>query len=661
MNPSHSSGPVLRDYLRILRRGALIVIATTVIVTGSRSHPREPGEALRGVGGRVPGRGQEPALEHRGPAGSTHVDPERAGKTQASLARVPAVARRALKEAGVGTGRPTTLLGSSTVGTHARRRHPDVHGHRHRSGRGQPARHRLRQRLHELPARDRHRLDRKGPRQIEGGSRRSRRDRNTRYRSTGAGEERQELRTVEALQGSNAGWSGRARGAGANPAEAHPERDARPDAGARASASGLAFLRDALEHPCALGRGGAGGLGLPLLGRIPQLPKGLVREDGVVMLGAPDAPETEAYPDTGHQPRIREPRPRREDDHGHERNPRRGQVHHGRQHRRRARPGRQQVILVDLDLKRPSLDRLFGLRGEGARAHAGGARAMRLNDALVRIPIVRETTRPTATSSRRAAGALGVLQTGPMPPNTADFVASSKLGRGARRAGRDARPRAHRRAADPAGERCHGADGEGRRGGGGHPHLGDPPAGAERAAPSARRRAGREARLRAHRRAAGGGLRLRIRLRLRGGAHATAAAARCREPCREERIGQGASESALGRPMLSRPAATSACSPVRSSATRRGVPAPAGLADAPLLLAADVAGRRCLRRQRAALRKQGSSGPLRAREEACFLPGCRSIWGPSSSGSTTATRSEPTIRPPTTCCGCSCSSRSASS
>ena len=53
---------------------------------------------------------------------------------------------------------------------------------------------------------------------------------------------------------------------------------------------------------------------------------------------------------------------------------------------------------------------------------------MRLNDALVRDTHLRRQQRGGGDQARSGDGALGVIQTGPVPPNTADFVASSRLG-----------------------------------------------------------------------------------------------------------------------------------------------------------------------------------------------------------------------------------------
>jgi succinoglycan biosynthesis transport protein ExoP len=171
-------------------------------------------------------------------------------------------------------------------------------------------------------------------------------------------------------------------------------------------------------------------LGLPLLGRIPQLPKRLIRDDGLVMLDHPAAPETEVFRilatnlgfanlDRGAKTVMVTSATRGE---GKSTTVANTAV-------ALARAG-SRVALVDLDLKRPSLDRLFGLRGRGLPGITQVTLGrVRLNGALVRIPISRGD-RGRAGEARPAAddGALGVIHTGPVPPDTADFVASSRLG-----------------------------------------------------------------------------------------------------------------------------------------------------------------------------------------------------------------------------------------
>jgi non-specific protein-tyrosine kinase len=97
-----------------------------------------------------------------------------------------------------------------------------------------------------------------------------------------------------------------------------------------------------------------------------------------------------------------------------------------------ARAG-QHVVLVDLDLRRPFVDRFFDLQGRpGLTQVAIGA--AQLGDAIVRIPILGDdaTLLPSSNGNgdgrhRPAIGALDVLPSGPTPPDPGEFVGSARL------------------------------------------------------------------------------------------------------------------------------------------------------------------------------------------------------------------------------------------
>ncbi len=104
-----------------------------------------------------------------------------------------------------------------------------------------------------------------------------------------------------------------------------------------------------------------------------------------------------------------------------------------------ARSG-QRVALVDLDLRRPSLDRFFALEGPGLTQVALGR--TRLDRALAPVPITdaeRERvaagsrlrrSRQTASTGAKTIvrGTLEVLPAGPLPPDPGEFVATRALG-----------------------------------------------------------------------------------------------------------------------------------------------------------------------------------------------------------------------------------------
>ena len=97
-----------------------------------------------------------------------------------------------------------------------------------------------------------------------------------------------------------------------------------------------------------------------------------------------------------------------------------------------ARGGRR-VVLVDLDLRRPYLDRFFGLharRGDhqrGAREHPAGAGAAPRStwrSARRRRTDERRCRRRTGMPTR---GSLDVLVSGPLPPDPGEFVGTRRL------------------------------------------------------------------------------------------------------------------------------------------------------------------------------------------------------------------------------------------
>jgi Mrp family chromosome partitioning ATPase len=98
-----------------------------------------------------------------------------------------------------------------------------------------------------------------------------------------------------------------------------------------------------------------------------------------------------------------------------------------------ARAGKR-VVLVDLDLRRPFIDRFFGIRGPGLTQVALGHAS--LDEALVRIAIAEpgaETLNGNGNGNGNGKGSLlrGVLEvlpSGPIPPDPGEFVGTQALG-----------------------------------------------------------------------------------------------------------------------------------------------------------------------------------------------------------------------------------------
>ena len=90
-------------------------------------------------------------------------------------------------------------------------------------------------------------------------------------------------------------------------------------------------------------------------------------------------------------------------------------------------------MLVDLDLRRPTVESFFGLRDHpGLTQVAIGA--LPLGKAIVRVPVAGEdalllsSTRPSENGDGRPrVGCLDVLPSGPLPPDPGEFVGTDRL------------------------------------------------------------------------------------------------------------------------------------------------------------------------------------------------------------------------------------------
>ena len=91
-----------------------------------------------------------------------------------------------------------------------------------------------------------------------------------------------------------------------------------------------------------------------------------------------------------------------------------------------ARTGRR-VALVDLDLRSPSIDRLFGLAPDRPGVTDLALGRITLEDALVRIPVLeRDPSLADVATNGGGRAILEVLPSGPLPPNPAEFIASGE-------------------------------------------------------------------------------------------------------------------------------------------------------------------------------------------------------------------------------------------
>jgi tyrosine-protein kinase len=193
---------------------------------------------------------------------------------------------------------------------------------------------------------------------------------------------------------------------------------------------GLAFLREMFDTRVRSEEEISARLGLPLLGRLRAPPKKVRSINHLVVLDAPNSPDAEAF-------RVL----RTNLDF----------VNLDRQARTimltsavegegksttaanlavtLARSGRQ-VLLVDLDMRRPFIHRFFDLPQEvGLTRVALGH--IPLESALTPVPLTQSSENdPLRSNGNGARGVLGVLEvltSGPMPPNPGEFAASEAL------------------------------------------------------------------------------------------------------------------------------------------------------------------------------------------------------------------------------------------
>jgi succinoglycan biosynthesis transport protein ExoP len=236
----------------------------------------------------------------------------------------------------------------------------------------------------------------------------------------------QQLKTLQVLRGSNAFLARAAQGAAQ--IQPRPRRN-----GVLGSVLGfmlgvgLVFVLDVantrVRNPAEI----ESRLGLPLLGRLPEPARKLRRRGALALVEQPNAPAADTYRvlatnlefvnlDRGAKTIMFSSATR---DEGKSTTVANLAV-------ALARLGRR-VVLVDLDLRLPTIHDFFEIhQNDGLTTVALGHRS--LDDALVRVPLRSESESeflPSVGGSPR--GALEVLTTGPLPPNPAEFAASTAI------------------------------------------------------------------------------------------------------------------------------------------------------------------------------------------------------------------------------------------
>jgi polysaccharide biosynthesis transport protein len=423
---SDASG--LSHYLRVLRRGLWIVLLTAGITTAAAVFlsSRQPKLYQASADVFLNTQNLAASLSDIQPP---YVDPVRAAETQARLARGPSVAERAIREGRISGRSADALLGESSVATTP---NADLLTFSVTDGNPQLAT-QLATAYAKAYTDYRHELDTKSLVQAREEIER----RMTELRVSGdqrselyasLADKDQRLRTTELLQNSNASVVRSA--SDAAQIQPRPRRN-----GILAAILGLmlgvalAFLRDALNTRVRTASEIQERLDLPLLGRVPAPPKKLRGKNRLTMLASPNAPEAEAFRilatnlefmniDRGASSVLITSASRGE---GKSTTISNLAVAF-------ARAGRR-VVLVDLDLRRPSIQRYFNIDSDLGITNVALGRAT-IDQALIRIPVLgdgREARHASSNGGTSSAGSLDVLPAGSLPPNAGEFAGSRAL------------------------------------------------------------------------------------------------------------------------------------------------------------------------------------------------------------------------------------------
>jgi tyrosine-protein kinase len=412
----------LGEYVRVLRRGALLIVAVTAIVTGiavglslaqEKRYESHADVFLSGANNLPPGLAGDQ---------QNAVDPARASNTQAKLARVPQVAALALRSADLTDRTPGELIDSSSVTNP-----PDTDILRFSVTDASPATAtKLASSYASAYSRYRRQLDTaaivNARRQIERRMRSLEAAGNTKsglYRRLAT--EDQQLQTTQALRGSNVAVV--RQGSEAAQTQPKPLRN-----GVLGGIFGLilgvalVFVRDALTTRVRSASEVEERLGLAMIGRVPQLSRHLRNGSGVAMLAEPASPAAEAFRilatnlgfvnlDRGAKSIMVTSA---SDGEG-------KSTTAGNLAVALASMGNR-VSLVDLDLKRPALDRLFQLEAGQPGLSSVVLGMIELNEALTEVPLL-DPQSETGARATASPGKLMLLPTGPIPHDTTRFMA----------------------------------------------------------------------------------------------------------------------------------------------------------------------------------------------------------------------------------------------
>ena len=433
MNESSS----LHDYLDVLRRRkwlvllAVIVVPAVAIALSLRQVPKYQASAEV-----LLSRQNLAALLNNSTDQSLAGDPARLAQTQADLARVPEVARRAVSKAGLKNLTSAQLLASSTVSAKSdadilvftvKNRHPSVaerlatlYGRSYIAYRGELD-------TAALTRARRGVLDRIKGLEAAGDTR------SALYASLV--EKEQQLATMQALQTSNASLVKPADGA----ARTQPKPVRNGVLGLALGlllGIGLVFLREALDTRVRSADGVSHRLRLPILAQIPQPPRSRRNRGTLAMVDAPETVSAEPY-------RILKTNLLTELDDSVKTVMITSAVEgEGKSTTIAnlavavARGGRD-VILVDLDLRHPYLHTFFPAAGPDGLADVISGRVS-VGEALVPVVLGGDghgsdnsgaAHSPRSNGAGRHAGNLRFLRAGTLTANPGEFIDSGELER----------------------------------------------------------------------------------------------------------------------------------------------------------------------------------------------------------------------------------------
>jgi succinoglycan biosynthesis transport protein ExoP len=422
----HAPGATLLGYLGVLRRRIWVIVPTVLLVQlAAVFFTLRQSDVYEASSEVLLSRQSLAATLTDTPDPLSSQEADRFAQTEADLARVPQVAEQVVKATGIGT--PGQLLASSSVSP---KRDSDLlvftveDGDQERAATLATAYARAFSRYRSELGTIAYRRARRG---LEDriATLRAERPRRTRLIADLA-DKVQQLRTLEALQVGNTYVVRSA--SGATQVSPTPRRNAILGlALGLVLGIGIGFLREALDTRVRSAEEIAESLGLPLLARLPEP---LRRDEELVMLTEPTSSRAEAFRvlrtnvefanlDRGARTIMVTSALERE---GKSTTVANLAVAF-------ARAGKR-VALVDLDVRRPVLDRFFQLGGvPGLTDVVLGY--VEVEDAIAHVSVAHGETaaksRSTGNGTASVDAVVDVVPCGPLPPNAGEFVATQAI------------------------------------------------------------------------------------------------------------------------------------------------------------------------------------------------------------------------------------------